>query len=76
MIRAVNGLGSGDGERADPRGPEQPCQPGRFGRYVLTDSDDGDVWGVCAEVDGLFGEHERATYELFGWEPEGADVRG
>ncbi|GAA4074438.1 barstar family protein [Streptomyces shaanxiensis] len=46
------------------------------GRYRLTDTEDGHVWGVCAEAEGLFGEPRRGTYELFGWVPEGAEVRG
>ncbi|MGV4985509.1 barstar family protein [Streptomyces sp. NRAIS4] len=46
------------------------------GRYTLTDTEHGHVWGVCSAVDGLFGEPRRGTYELFGWVPEGADVRG
>ncbi|MFG3164185.1 barstar family protein [Streptomyces sp. NPDC048232] len=47
-----------------------------LGRYTLTDTEDGHVWGVCDEIDGLFGEPERGTYELFGWIPEGGEVRG
>lgn len=46
------------------------------GRYALTDTEHGHVWGVCVGVDGLFGELKRGTYELFGWVPEGAEVRG
>ncbi|MHB9864436.1 barstar family protein [Streptomyces sp. YIM S03343] len=46
------------------------------GRYTLTDTGSGHVWGVCAEVDGLFREPRRETYELFGWVPDGAEVRG
>ncbi|QES51832.1 hypothetical protein DEJ50_32250 [Streptomyces venezuelae] len=46
------------------------------GRYALTESGHGHVWGVCAEVDGLFREPERGIYELFGWVPDGAEVRG
>jgi hypothetical protein len=38
------------------------------GRYTLTE--DGHVWGVCAAVDGLFGEPRRGMYELFGWRAE------
>ncbi|WKX68662.1 barstar family protein [Streptomyces sp. XD-27] len=45
-------------------------------RYALTETEHGHVWGVCAEADGLFGELRRGTYELFGWVPEGAEVRG
>ncbi|MEU2393762.1 barstar family protein [Streptomyces sp. NPDC007369] len=46
------------------------------GRYALTDPQDGHVWGVCAEADGLFREPRRGTYELFGWVPDGSEVRG
>ncbi|MER5197281.1 barstar family protein [Streptomyces sp. NPDC002755] len=46
------------------------------GRYALTDTESGHVWGVCAEVEGLFGEPRRGTYELLGWVPDGAEVRG
>ncbi|WP_404962140.1 hypothetical protein [Streptomyces sp. 147326] len=46
------------------------------GRYKLTDTGNGHVWGVCSEADGLFREPRRGTYELFGWAPEGAEVRG
>ncbi|MEW2070311.1 barstar family protein [Streptomyces sp. NPDC007346] len=46
------------------------------GRFTLTDRGRGHVWGVCAEAEGLFGEPRRATYELFGWAPDGAEVRG
>lgn len=46
------------------------------GRYSLTDTGNGHVWGVCAEAEGLFGEPGRGTYELFGWAPEGVGVRG
>ncbi|MBT2458169.1 barstar family protein [Streptomyces sp. ISL-86] len=45
-------------------------------RYTLTDTEHGHGWGACAEVEGLFGEPSRETYELFGWVPEGAEVRG
>ncbi|MFJ6943262.1 barstar family protein [Streptomyces wuyuanensis] len=44
--------------------------------YTLTRTEHGHVWGVCAEAEGLFGEPQRGTYELFGWIPEGAEVRG
>ncbi|MFK0292445.1 barstar family protein [Streptomyces sp. NPDC090442] len=44
-------------------------------RYTLTDHH-GRVWGVCAEVEGLYGQSGRETYELFGWVPEAAEVRG
>ncbi|CCK25718.1 hypothetical protein BN159_1339 [Streptomyces davaonensis JCM 4913] len=40
-------------------------------RYTLTETEHGHAWGACAEADGLFGEPERGTYELFGWVPEG-----
>ncbi|MCJ1679572.1 barstar family protein [Streptomyces sp. APSN-46.1] len=43
-------------------------------RYTLTETEHGHVWGVCAEVEGLFGESPRATYELFGWVPEESGV--
>ncbi|MFI9599674.1 barstar family protein [Streptomyces sp. NPDC052043] len=46
------------------------------GRYTLRETEHGHVWGVCAVVDGFFGEPQRGTYELFGWVPEGAEVRG
>jgi hypothetical protein len=45
------------------------------GRYTLASGEDGHAWGVCAEVEGLFGEPRRGTYELFGWDPL-AEVRG
>ncbi|MFF8727894.1 barstar family protein [Streptomyces sp. NPDC015171] len=48
----------------------------RHGRYRLTETECGDVWGVCATVDGLFGEPRRGTYELFGWVQEGTQARG
>jgi hypothetical protein len=45
-------------------------------RYTLGEAgQDGHAWGVCAEVEGLFGEPRRGIYELFGWVPE-AEVRG
>ncbi|MFF3330092.1 hypothetical protein ACFYWX_11110 [Streptomyces sp. NPDC002888] len=44
-------------------------------RYTLAETEHGHAWGVCAEVEGLFGEPERGTYELFGWIPQ-AEVRG
>jgi RNAse (barnase) inhibitor barstar len=46
------------------------------GRYTLTETAHGHVWGVCAAADGLFGQPRRGMYELFGWVPEGAQVRG
>ncbi|MGC9537686.1 barstar family protein [Streptomyces sp. UG1] len=46
------------------------------GRYALTESEHGHIWGVCAEVEGLFREPGRGTYELFGWVPDGGEVRG
>ncbi|GED90285.1 barstar family protein [Streptomyces sp. 6-11-2] len=57
---------------------EEHEEEGRHGqaRYTLTDTKHGQVWGVCAEVEGLFGEPRRGTYELFGWVPEGDEVRG
>ncbi len=44
-------------------------------RYTLTETEHGYAWGTCAEADGLFGEPDRGTYELFGWVPR-ADVDG
>ncbi len=44
------------------------------GRYALKDTGSGHVWGVCTEVEGLFREPLRGTYELFGWVPDGAEV--
>ncbi|MFD4237473.1 hypothetical protein [Streptomyces sp. NPDC058542] len=44
-------------------------------RYTLADEEHGHVWGVCAEVEGLFGEPQRGTYELFGWVAQ-AEARG
>ncbi|TJZ51865.1 hypothetical protein FCH28_18545 [Streptomyces piniterrae] len=47
------------------------------GRYTLTETEQGQLLGVCVAADGLFGEPRRGTYELFGWVPEGGvDVRG
>ncbi|MEW1905008.1 barstar family protein [Streptomyces sp. NPDC086147] len=48
---------------------------GRRMRYTLTETEHGHAWGACAEVDGLFGEPRRGTYELFGWVPQ-AEVGG
>lgn len=45
-------------------------------RYALTDTENGHVWGVCAEAEGLFREPPRGTYELFDWVPAGAAVGG
>ncbi|GHE00025.1 barstar family protein [Streptomyces alanosinicus] len=45
-------------------------------RYTLTDTEHGHAWGVCAEAEGLFGIPQRGTYEMLGWVPEGAGVRG
>ncbi|WSQ09505.1 barstar family protein [Streptomyces sp. NBC_01231] len=44
-------------------------------RYTLAETEHGYAWGVCAETEGLFGEPQRRTYELFGWVPQ-AEVRG
>jgi hypothetical protein len=44
-------------------------------RYTLAETEHGHAWGVCAEAEGLFGEPQRGTYELFGWVPEGAEPR-
>ncbi|WP_211238533.1 hypothetical protein [Actinomadura rifamycini] len=46
------------------------------GRFTLVAAEDDHVLGVCAAVDGLFGEPERGTYELLGWVPDGAGVHG
>ncbi|MES9540451.1 hypothetical protein [Actinomadura sp. NPDC000600] len=43
------------------------------GRYTLTD-ENGHVWGACPTVEGFFGNHQRGTYELFGWIPECAEI--
>ncbi|MFI8944282.1 barstar family protein [Streptomyces syringium] len=45
-----------------------------YARYTLTGTEDGQVWGVCAEAEGLFGESQRGTYELLGWVPEESGV--
>jgi hypothetical protein len=45
-------------------------------RYTLTETEHGHALGVCAEVEGLFGDPRRGTYELFGWAGEGAEVCG
>ncbi|MFD7031692.1 barstar family protein [Streptomyces sp. NPDC059917] len=43
-------------------------------RYTLTGTrtgtEHGRVWGACGEVEGLFGESGRETYELRGWVPQ------
>ncbi|WP_433401925.1 barstar family protein [Streptomyces sp. CA-146814] len=44
-------------------------------RYTLTEEEHGHAWGVCAEVEGLFGEVQRGTYKLFGWVPR-TEVHG
>ncbi|MGW2256120.1 DIP1984 family protein [Kitasatospora sp. NPDC001660] len=44
-------------------------------RYTLAETEHGHAWGVCAEAEGLFGEPQRGTYELFGWIPQ-AEVHG
>ncbi|ROQ66072.1 hypothetical protein EDD93_0472 [Streptomyces sp. 840.1] len=44
-------------------------RPGRS-RYTLTGTAHGHAWGWCSEVEGLFGEPRRGTYELFGWVPQ------
>ncbi|MFE2912692.1 hypothetical protein ACFRKE_36565 [Kitasatospora indigofera] len=48
---------------------ENQCGPGRPTpvRYTLTGMEHGRALGSCAEVEGLFGEPPRGTYELFGW---------
>lgn len=40
------------------------------GRYTLTDTENGHVWGTCPAVEGLFRNPPRGTYELFGWVSE------
>ncbi|WP_461007286.1 barstar family protein [Streptomyces capparidis] len=45
-------------------------------RHTLTGWEPDRVWGVCAEVENLFGDERRATYELFRWVPRGNEVRG
>ncbi|MEU8522480.1 barstar family protein [Streptomyces sp. NBC_01216] len=44
-------------------------------RYALAETEHGHAWGVCVEVEGLFGEPRRGIYELFGWVPR-AEVGG
>lgn len=44
--------------------------------YTLTETEHGHVWGECAEVEGLFGDCRRGSYELFGWVPEESGVIG
>ncbi|MGW6854872.1 barstar family protein [Streptomyces xanthophaeus] len=61
---AANGAGEADGEGR-----------GRA-RYTLTGAEDGQVWGVCAEAEGLFGTPWRHGYALSGWVPEGAGISG
>jgi hypothetical protein len=39
-------------------------------RYTLTETVHGHTWGVCAEMEGLFGEPRRGTYEVFYWVTE------
>ncbi|MET7687881.1 barstar family protein [Streptomyces sp. NPDC005483] len=41
----------------------------------MAEEEHGCAWGVCAEVEGLFGEPQRGIYELFGWVAE-SEVRG
>lgn len=43
-------------------------------RYTLTATERGHVWGTCAEAEGLFGQPQRGTYEMFGWVPQGAGM--
>ncbi|MGW7069237.1 barstar family protein [Streptomyces sp. NPDC054855] len=50
--------------------------PRGYGRYTLTETEHDRAWGVCATVDGLFGEPRRGTYELFGWSPAGVGAQG
>ncbi|MFJ4467996.1 hypothetical protein ACIP2X_11050 [Streptomyces sp. NPDC089424] len=51
-------------------------ESGARGRHTLSRTEHGDALGVCVAVDGLFGQPQRGTYELFGWVPEGPEVRG
>ncbi|MFC4907699.1 barstar family protein [Actinomadura gamaensis] len=53
---------------------ENGNHPGRA-RYALRETDQYRLWGECAVVDGFFGEPQHEMYELFGWVPEGAEVR-
>ncbi|GGN26054.1 barstar family protein [Streptomyces fuscichromogenes] len=46
------------------------------GRYRLTETKHGCVWGECDAVEGLFGEPRRGTYELCGWTAESVEPRG
>lgn len=46
------------------------------GRFTLKETERDRAWGVCAAVEGLFGEPGRGMYELFGWASEGVEVRG
>ncbi|MFI5992924.1 barstar family protein [Streptomyces sp. NPDC051362] len=48
----------------------------RLGRYALVDTGSDHVWGVCGEVEGLFRDPPRATYELFGWTSDGPVAEG
>ncbi|WP_344326099.1 barstar family protein [Kitasatospora putterlickiae] len=47
----------------------------RRARYTLVETEHGHAWGVGAEVEGLFGDPRRGTYELCGWVPQ-TEVRG
>jgi hypothetical protein len=42
----------------------------RSPRQRILATEQGHVWGVCAEAEGLSGESRRGMYELFGWVPE------
>lgn len=44
-------------------------------RYKLTETEHAHVWGTAAEVEGLFGDTRRGTYEFFGWVPQ-AEAHG
>ncbi|WP_406349155.1 barstar family protein [Streptomyces sp. NBC_00144] len=45
-------------------------------RYTLTETEHGHAWGVCPEVEGLFGNPRRGTYTMVGWVPDRAEVCG
>ncbi|MEU6847368.1 barstar family protein [Streptomyces sp. NPDC046716] len=42
--------------------------------YTLIGTEPGHVWGVCPVVEGLFGEPQRGTYEMFDWVAQGSGV--
>ncbi|MGF1344695.1 barstar family protein [Streptomyces flavovirens] len=43
-------------------------------RYTLTEAEHGHAWGICADLEGLFGEPQRRTYELFEWVREKVEM--